>query len=99
MAAIFSVFSIAAVVMFGHRIPEFVTFYMAIRTCLFVLMGEFEWEEMRIVGDERAFAWLLLFFFVIVLLSLNMLLAIVFETYTSIREGIGPECQTLWAQS
>merc|ERR1719506_3542819 len=46
-----------------------------------------------------AFYWLILFFFVIVLLSLNMLLAIVFETYTTVRENIGADAQTLWSQS
>ena len=99
MAAIFSIFSIAAVIMFGHRLPEFVNFFLAVRTCLFIVMGEFEWEELRVVDDSMAFWWLILFFFVIVLLSLNMLLAIVFETYTGVRENIGADAQTLWAQS
>jgi hypothetical protein len=99
MSSIFSVFSIAGVVMFGHRMEEFVTFERSQRTCLFVLMGDFEWEELRVIGDDMAFFWLSLFFFVIVLLSLNMLLAIIFETYTTVRERIGAHSLTLWDQS
>ena len=99
MAAIFTVFSIAAVVLFGHRVARFVTVSKAIRTCLFVLMGEFDWEEMQVIGDDLAFGWLFLFFFLIVLLSLNMLLAIVFDTYNTVREDIPHDCETLWSQS
>ena len=40
-----------------------------------------DWSELERVGRGPALIWLLTFFIVIVLLMLNMLLAIIFETY------------------
>jgi hypothetical protein len=96
---IFTMFNVAGVVIFGHRVASFATLERANITGFFILMGEFDFAEMEMAaGRFLARFWLMMFFIVLVLLMFNMLLAIVFETYSEVRSGLGSHAETVWGQ-
>lgn len=96
---IFTMFNVAGVIIFGHRVHSFATLERASFTGLFILMGDFDYDEMEMAaGRPLARFWLSMFFIVLVLLMFNMLLAIVFETYSEIRAGLGDTAETVWGQ-
>merc|ERR1719399_208505 len=68
------------------------------QTTALIVMGDMDWSELERVGRGPALIWLLTFFIVIVLLMLNMLLAIIFETYSEVRSKIGSQAETLPSQ-
>merc|ERR1719387_3042703 len=61
------------------------------------MMGDFDWEEINVVGRYEAFCWFATFNIVVVLLMLNMLLAIVMNAYDSVKQSLG-KAETLWAE-
>ena len=85
----------AGYTIFGHRVAGFASLGSSVRTTGFVVMGDVDWEEMEHVGRFYAYAWLSTFFIIIVLIMLNMLLAIIFETYSEVRTSIGGNAETL----
>jgi hypothetical protein len=96
---IFTMYSFAGVVLFGHRVADFASLRRSLGTCFFIVMGELEWLELQAAaGKFWAGFWLGSFYIIIVLLMFNMLLAIVFETYSTVRTEIGNNAETLFTQ-
>eukprot|EP00746_Dinoflagellata_sp_MGD_P032827 gnl/MRDRNA2_/MRDRNA2_178221_c0_seq1.p1 gnl/MRDRNA2_/MRDRNA2_178221_c0~~gnl/MRDRNA2_/MRDRNA2_178221_c0_seq1.p1 ORF type:complete len:319 (-),score=62.75 gnl/MRDRNA2_/MRDRNA2_178221_c0_seq1:1-936(-) len=84
-----------AIALFGREMDEFSTFYRAFNTCFLVLMGEFEfYEEMFAEARQMGAVWFWLFQAVLVLVMLNMLLAIIMDTYTEVK-GASSYTETL----
>merc|ERR1719191_2320022 len=85
--------------MFGREIEEFSSFARAFNTCFVTLMGDFDsaslWDA---AGHPLGALWFWSFHIIIVMLLLNMLLAIIFDTYTDVKAGIG-NSETLFFQS
>jgi len=92
---IFFVFSSAAYVFFGGRMKEFSTQIKALIYCWRILMGEFDVEAMELVSPLAADLWLLVFQFLVLQVLLNMLLAIIMDTYSAVNE---PGAETIWWQ-
>jgi hypothetical protein len=97
-SSIFFMYSVAGYTIFGHRVAGFASLGASVRTTGFVVMGDVDWEQMEHVGRFYAYAWLSTFFIIIVLIMLNMLLAIIFETYSEVRTSIGGNAETLGSQ-
>eukprot|EP00746_Dinoflagellata_sp_MGD_P156884 gnl/MRDRNA2_/MRDRNA2_86009_c1_seq3.p1 gnl/MRDRNA2_/MRDRNA2_86009_c1~~gnl/MRDRNA2_/MRDRNA2_86009_c1_seq3.p1 ORF type:complete len:831 (+),score=138.17 gnl/MRDRNA2_/MRDRNA2_86009_c1_seq3:75-2567(+) len=82
---IFIAFVVMAIALFGREIEEFSTFDRAFNTCFLVLMGDFDYEAMFREARGLGSLWFWLFQIVLVLLMLNMLLAIIMDTYTEVK--------------
>merc|ERR1719316_553544 len=88
----------AAVLLFGREMKEYSTIDRALISMLLVILGEFEWEDMREVGRGVAGVWFVTFNFLVVIIMLNMLLSIVMDTYMEVKGQTGG-AETLISQA
>merc|ERR1719253_273146 len=47
-------------------------------------MGDFDWDEMRVVGRLDAFVWFVPFIVILAILLMNMLIAIIMDAYEEV---------------
>jgi hypothetical protein len=90
-------FVTSAVVIFGREVEELATFYRGSIWCIRLLFGDIEFDEMREAGRFLAGAWLIVFMIFVALILLNMLLAIVMDSYSVIKEQC-LESEAVWHQ-
>jgi len=95
---IFFVFSLMAYVSFGNMIKEFSDIYRSVMMCWRVLMGEFDVGGMEAVDLPLAWMWMIAFQWIVLLVLLNMLLAIIMDTYSGVK-GMKENPITIWAQT
>lgn len=87
--ATFVSFSMMANALFAHEIPKFRTFGRSFTTCFEVLMGEFDWaSDMKAAGRTLSYIWFISFQILMALIMVNMLLAIVIDTYTDVKSKL-----------
>mmetsp|Transcript_13404 Transcript_13404/g.31474 ORF Transcript_13404/g.31474 Transcript_13404/m.31474 type:complete len:1091 (-) Transcript_13404:315-3587(-) len=96
-AVIFIVFAIMGQLAFGARIAQFSTLRDSLMMCWRILMGEFDVDEMQKVSSFLASLWFVLFTGLVLLILLNMLLAIIMDTYTGVKSKKASP-RTIWAQ-
>eukprot|EP00971_Amphidinium_carterae_P061025 1207605-Amphidinium_carterae.1 len=94
---IFVVFAIMAQLAFGASIVQFSTLWDALMMCWRILMGEFDVDGMKQVSDFLATLWFVLFTGLVLLILLNMLLAIIMDTYTGVKSKKASP-RTIWTQ-
>eukprot|EP00746_Dinoflagellata_sp_MGD_P127331 gnl/MRDRNA2_/MRDRNA2_61929_c0_seq2.p1 gnl/MRDRNA2_/MRDRNA2_61929_c0~~gnl/MRDRNA2_/MRDRNA2_61929_c0_seq2.p1 ORF type:complete len:905 (+),score=115.22 gnl/MRDRNA2_/MRDRNA2_61929_c0_seq2:66-2717(+) len=92
--SIFSTFVLMAVSLFGREMPEFSTFGRSFNTCFAVLMGEFEHGVLFAEAREFGSVWFWLFQVIMAMLLLNMLLAIIMDTYSEVK-GMSSNAETV----
>ncbi|KAF4654863.1 hypothetical protein FOL47_009714, partial [Perkinsus chesapeaki] len=73
--------------LFGKRLEEWSTAGKAINTAFLFLMGDFSFKPMSEVAPISAAVWFWVFMILVFLVMLNMLLAIVMDTYTNVKEA------------
>mmetsp|Transcript_83569 Transcript_83569/g.190643 ORF Transcript_83569/g.190643 Transcript_83569/m.190643 type:complete len:854 (-) Transcript_83569:211-2772(-) len=83
--ATFGSYAVMAHALFGRDLHDFATMPRSFQTCFLVLMGDFDLREMMQVGRSVAFMWFLSFMCLVLLVMLNMLLAIIMDTYTNVK--------------
>ncbi|GLD97416.1 hypothetical protein PINS_up006100 [Pythium insidiosum] len=83
---IFAAFAIAGAALFGDRVKEFSTLDNTIKSCINMLFGSFDISviESQPYQSGALFYWS--YMIVVALVLLNMMLAIVVDTYSAIRE-------------
>eukprot|EP00927_Polykrikos_kofoidii_P025613 TRINITY_DN22984_c0_g1_i1.p1 TRINITY_DN22984_c0_g1~~TRINITY_DN22984_c0_g1_i1.p1 ORF type:complete len:858 (+),score=102.05 TRINITY_DN22984_c0_g1_i1:98-2575(+) len=87
-------FSTMAHILFGRHSTTFREPIPALLGCVRVMLGDFDWDALVEAGGMlRATIWLFSFTIVMVLQMLNMLLAIVMDTYSAVK------AQTISAES
>lgn len=96
-AAIFLTYAVTSTALFGQDMAEFSTFGRSCHSCFRALMGDSDADAMNEVGRPMAFIWYWSFHILIVLILLNMLLAIIMDTYSEVKDGIS-STTTLLAQ-
>jgi len=95
-SVIFIVFSSAAYVCFGYRLKAFHTHFRSIMTCWRNLMGDFDMDSMELIaGQDITYVWMVCFQFLVLLVLLNMLLAIIMDTYAAVNQ---PDSLSIWTQ-
>jgi len=85
---IFLSYAVMGTALFGRDMTEFTTLSLSIHSCFLVLMGDFDAQAMLSVGREISGIWLWSFHIIIVLLMLNMLLAIIMDTYSGVKGSL-----------
>lgn len=94
---IFFVFSLMAHVVFGSKMLEYHTQVRAVFMTWRVLLGDFELEEMELVDFLLANVWFFVFQVLVMMILLNMLLAIIMDTYSGVVGKGGKK--TIWDQT
>lgn len=84
--------------LFGRHLDDFSTFARSLNTCFVMLMGDFDAPSLWATGRPMAAVWFWSFHLIIILLLLNMLLAIIMDTYSDVKTSMG-NTDTLWGQS
>eukprot|EP00931_Biecheleriopsis_adriatica_P115181 TRINITY_DN91004_c0_g1_i1.p1 TRINITY_DN91004_c0_g1~~TRINITY_DN91004_c0_g1_i1.p1 ORF type:complete len:947 (-),score=135.28 TRINITY_DN91004_c0_g1_i1:85-2925(-) len=97
--SVFALFTEAAVLLFGTGLPRFATFTRAADTAFHVLIGDFDWDELREPGDLPAAMWYWSFIWLLNLVMLNMMLVMIMDVYTETRGAVGRDSETLWSQA
>lgn len=82
-----SSFTVSGMFLFGHRMLNFSSFSLGLQTSLQIIFGNFEFEELVDEYPETASIWFFCFIVVLALLMLNMTLAIVLDTYSSVKNS------------
>lgn len=95
--SIFITYAVAGVVLFGREVDTFTNLMRSHITCFRIMMGDFDWEEMRLVGRIEAGFWFGSYIVIIAILMLNMLLAIVMDAYSEQKQAMG-DAETLWEE-
>mmetsp|Transcript_94736 Transcript_94736/g.203489 ORF Transcript_94736/g.203489 Transcript_94736/m.203489 type:complete len:1171 (-) Transcript_94736:72-3584(-) len=94
---IFCVFSSAGYIMFGNKIFVFSDQRRSMIECWVILMGDFDLDEMHLVNQHIADIWFTTFTILVLNILLNMLLAIIMDTYTEVKAAKANPI-TIWAQ-
>ena len=84
--------------MFGRDVQDFATPLYAFVTCWRFLLGDFDWSELQKVSTTRGFVFFFGFSLLVILIMLNMLLAIILETYIDVKRLTG-KSETLYSQA
>jgi len=96
----FLAFAIAGQNIFGRRVAEFATIERAVGTCFKIAIeSEFPWQELSTEDFWTAATWVGCYVLLFVLIMLNMVLAIIMDVYTAIRnQDSGQETvgESLW---
>merc|ERR1712100_470532 len=85
-------------ILFGREMQEFSTFGRAFLSCFIVLLGDFDVDSLYTSGHAMALIWFLTFQILTVMIMLNMLLAIIMDTYSEVKGSLSLK-KTVWAQS
>lgn len=98
--SIFVAYAISGMILFGQELEKFASFWRSVNTCWRLLLGSFEWDDLRDVSRVEAALWFWTFTILVLLVMLNMFIALVMETYMQVKSGINDdECETLVSQS
>jgi hypothetical protein len=103
---VFAIYSIMGMMLFGQELVEFATFTRALTATFQMLLGELPGQEtepddefpLARAGRLEAALWVWSFCWVINLTMLNMLLAIVMDTYAAVRSDMPKDAETLVSQ-
>mmetsp|Transcript_44462 Transcript_44462/g.81176 ORF Transcript_44462/g.81176 Transcript_44462/m.81176 type:complete len:1029 (-) Transcript_44462:49-3135(-) len=95
---VFLGFVTSGMVLFGRDNENFATFPRSCLACCRLLLGDIEWDELKISSRLIAGLWIVAFFVVMVQLLLNMLLAVIMDSYSEVKEQAG-SARTLLAET
>merc|ERR1711862_312274 len=79
--SVFFTFMIFGVVLFFREVRSFTTVSRSLISCFRIMLGDIDWEELRVIGRTEAGIWLWLFIVIVSMLMLNMVLAIIMDNY------------------
>merc|ERR1719207_227258 len=82
---IFSNFVVTGFLLFNSQIKQWSTLSKSINECFEILMGEFEFDEMKNVHPFAASLWFWAYMILVLLITLSMLLAVILETYALVK--------------
>mmetsp|Transcript_75492 Transcript_75492/g.201809 ORF Transcript_75492/g.201809 Transcript_75492/m.201809 type:complete len:912 (+) Transcript_75492:3-2738(+) len=95
----FWTYAVMGHVLFGRALPEFATLSRALQTCFAILFGDFSFDDMLQSGRMVACLWLATYLCLVLLIILNMLLAIIMDTYTTVKGQVADTDETLFEQA
>lgn len=78
-------FTLGAYFIYGNQLIEWSTFWLALNSAFRTLMGDFDFAAMYAISPIPAMVWFWLYMVLFYLIMLNMLLAIVMDTYSEVK--------------
>lgn len=79
--------AVNGVLFFGQDMVDFATIDRAFHACFLSMFGDWDYEGMEGVGRVKASIWFWLFMVIVVLILQNIMLAILMEAYTCVKEA------------
>jgi len=95
---VFLIYTISGMLLFGQELLMFSSTERALDATFKIVMGDFDWEEMRRIGRLEAFVWFVSFMLLVNLIMLNMLIAIIMDVYAEVKSALPQDADTLWSQ-
>lgn len=74
-----------SVLLFGQDLPDFATFPRSLHTSFRMMFGDWDWDAMEQVRRQYAYIWFTIFNVILSVILMNMLLAIVMESYLKVK--------------
>ena len=95
-------FASSSTLLFGHDVTGFSSFSVSFMTCFELLVSDMtSWLELKSLDPQTValgFAWVSGYICLVSLVILNMLLAIVMDTYSTRHEVIAKDGSTRWSK-
>lgn len=85
--AIFGIYQISAVSLFGHSVDDLATISRGMTTNFLAMLGDFDWDLIKIVGRKEAGVWFWTFMLLVSMVLMNMLIAIVMDAYSEVKDA------------
>merc|ERR1719272_2896645 len=85
-------------ILFGQEQEDFTNIGRAVNSVFRIMGGDWDWDELSVVGRQTAGFWFWGFIWLVNLIMLNMLLAIVMDVYTQVKGTIPADAETMWSQ-
>jgi hypothetical protein len=98
LGIVFFNFILGAYLLFGQVLREWSSLRRAANSGFRALMGDFEFEEMYKIAPISATFWFWGYMILVTLILINILLAIVLEGYTEVKEKAGKSNESLLNQ-
>jgi len=92
---LFMSWSIAGYFSFGHKVEGFSTITLTVQTMFNMLLGDFDWGALQEANETIGMIFFMSYMILIVLIALNMLLAIVMDAYTEVKDGVASDAPSL----
>jgi len=83
-------FAVGGHLLFGVKMHQWSSLHLAVNSTLRALIGDFSYEELAEWSPALASIWFCLWIVSAYMLVLNLFLAIIVDTYGSVRRGLGP---------
>eukprot|EP00746_Dinoflagellata_sp_MGD_P002407 gnl/MRDRNA2_/MRDRNA2_104670_c0_seq1.p1 gnl/MRDRNA2_/MRDRNA2_104670_c0~~gnl/MRDRNA2_/MRDRNA2_104670_c0_seq1.p1 ORF type:complete len:944 (+),score=196.65 gnl/MRDRNA2_/MRDRNA2_104670_c0_seq1:76-2907(+) len=82
---VFMAYAIAGMQIFGRRMHQFADLKAALNQCFVIMLGDFDWDEIGAEHPATAGVWFWSFTILISMIILNMIMAIIMDTYTEVK--------------
>jgi len=96
-ASVFFSFAFSGVLLMGRQVRSFTRLGYAINQVFLGLQGQFDWDELRIVGRTEAGIWYVSFQVLLTILMFNILIAIVMDAYGVVKQA-STQSEMLWEE-
>lgn len=98
--SIFCVYATSAELLFGLNHSDFATFWRSMTSVFRILLGDFDWDQLKQGGRLQANVWFWSFSLLVNLIMMNMLMAIIMDVYAEVKNNLfNSNAETLWSQS
>jgi len=86
-ASVYFCMSLNAVLFFGQDDVNFARLDWALFHVWRVMLGDWDWESLRSIGREKAFAWFSMLMLVVVVIMMNILISILMGSYAEVKRA------------
>lgn len=91
-------YCVSGIFLYADKLEEFAAIDRSLTSCWNLLLGDFEWERLRLTGRLEAGFWFWTFSIIVVQVMLNMLIAVIMDVYTQVKSSC-TSAETLYSQS
>jgi len=95
---VFIVFALSSLILWGQEVESFANHVRSLNNIYLLLLGDVDWPNMHPVGRPISYIYFWVFQWFVVLITLNMLIALVMDVYTEVWGEVG-QAETLWSQA
>eukprot|EP00391_Amoebophrya_sp_Ameob2_P004195 CAMPEP_0179009944 /NCGR_PEP_ID=MMETSP0795-20121207/16540_1 /TAXON_ID=88552 /ORGANISM="Amoebophrya sp., Strain Ameob2" /LENGTH=1054 /DNA_ID=CAMNT_0020705171 /DNA_START=173 /DNA_END=3337 /DNA_ORIENTATION=- len=97
--SVFATFAVIGTLLFGTYVPEYSSISRGLISCWRMVAGDFDYAQLKEVSWTGTAVYFMFFHLLIVLIMLNMLLAIILETYLEVKHDETAKAETLYSQA
>lgn len=92
LVLVFIAYVLSGHILMGQRMEEFATFKATWGYCLqIVYQHQYDYDRMTEENMAAGAFWIITFIVMLVLVMVNLMLAMIFDNYAAVREGVGPD--------